>query len=143
MKQKEARMDLEVQKKLKNNENNMTEHLTLETFKEKVLNYEINNTEWVYEGKLPCIIDFYASWCGPCKMIAPILEELSEDYKDKINIYKIDTEKEQDLAAMFGIRSIPSILFVPMDGKPSMINGALPKKDFEKVIKDILLKEEE
>lgn len=121
----------------------MTEHLTLETFKEKVLNYEINTEEWVYEGKIPCIIDFYASWCGPCKMIAPILEELSEEYKDKIIIYKIDTEKEQDLAAMFSIRSIPSILFVPMDGKPSMINGALPKKDFEKVIKDILLKEEE
>jgi len=133
----------ELNKLIKKNKINMTEHLTLETFKEKVLNYEINTEEWVYEGKIPCIIDFYASWCGPCKMIAPILEELSEEYKDKIIIYKIDTEKEQDLAAMFGIRSIPSILFVPMDGKPSMINGALPKKDFEKVIKDILLKEEE
>ena len=85
------------------------EHLTIETFKSKVFNFE-QNKDWKYEGELPCIIDFYADWCGPCKMVAPVLEELAGEYKDKVSIYKIDTEKEQELAAMFGIRSIPSIL---------------------------------
>ena len=83
------------------------EHLTKQTFLDKVFNYE-KNKEWQFEGNLPCLIDFYADWCGPCKMVAPILEELSIEYKDKINIYKVDTEAEQELAAAFGIRSIPS-----------------------------------
>jgi len=93
----------------------MTEHLTKQAFLEKVFNYE-QNTEWKFEGELPCLIDFYADWCGPCKMVAPVLEELSEEYKGKINIYKINTEQETELAGAFGIRSIPSILFVPKDG---------------------------
>lgn len=117
----------------------MTEKLTLDTFKEKVLNFEINK-EWVYEGKLPCIIDFYADWCGPCKMVAPILEELSNEYEGKINIYKIDTEVEQELSAMFQIRSIPTMLFVPMNEKPQLSMGALPKSELVKVIENILLK---
>lgn len=115
----------------------MTELLTKETFFEKVFNYE-KNTEWKFEGELPCIIDFYADWCGPCKMVAPILEELSEEYKGKVNIYKVDTEKEQELAAAFGIRSIPSMLFCPKDEQPQMATGALPKQQLEKVMEDVL-----
>jgi thioredoxin len=115
----------------------MTENLTKATFLEKVFNFE-NNQEWAFEGKVPAIIDFYADWCGPCKTIAPILEELSEGYGDKINIYKIDTEAEQELAAAFGIKSIPSMLFCPMDGQPQMANGALPKAELERIIEDVL-----
>ena len=114
----------------------MTELLTKETFLEKVFNFE-KNKEWKFEGDLPCIIDFYADWCGPCKMVAPILEELGKDYEGKVNIYKVDTEVEQELAAAFGIRSIPSILFVPKDAEPQMAQGALPKNQFESIIKDV------
>jgi len=114
------------------------EHLTKETFLEKVFNYEVN-TEWKYEGNLPCLIDFYADWCGPCKMVAPILDELSKEYDGKINIYKVDTEVEQELAAAFGIRSIPSMLFCPMDGKPQMAMGALPKQALKDAIHQVLL----
>lgn len=114
------------------------EHLTKETFLEKVFNFETNE-EWKYEGKIPCLIDFYADWCGPCKMVAPILEELSKEYDGKINIYKVDTEAEQELAAAFGIRSIPSMLFCPMDGKPQMAAGALPKQALKDAINDVLL----
>lgn len=115
----------------------MTEHLTKQTFLEKVFNYE-QNKEWKFEGDKPCLIDFYADWCGPCKMVAPILEELSEEYKDKINIYKINTEQEQELAAAFGIQSIPSLLFVPMNDKPQMAMGALPKQQLEQAMKEVL-----
>ncbi len=115
------------------------EHLTKDTFISKVFDFE-NNKEWNYKGDLPCLIDFYADWCGPCKMVAPILEELAEEYKDKINIYKVDTEAEQELAAIFGIRSIPSLLFCPAEGAPQMAMGALPKDTFKKAIEDILLK---
>lgn len=115
----------------------MAEHLTKETFIEKVFNYE-KNEEWKFEGDKPCVIDFYADWCGPCKMVAPVLEELSEEYKGKLNIYKVDTEAEQELAAVFGIKSIPSLLFVPVEGQPQMAMGALPKNAFEKAFDDIL-----
>ena len=115
----------------------MTEMLTKETFLEKVFNFE-KNKEWKYEGELPCIIDFYADWCGPCKMVAPILEELSDAYEGKIKIYKIDTEVEQELSAAFGIRSIPSMLFCPKDDEPQMSQGALPKHQLEQMIKDVL-----
>jgi thioredoxin 1 len=113
------------------------EHLTKQTFLEKVFNFETNK-EWKYEGSLPAIIDFYADWCGPCKMVAPILEELSEEYAGKINIYKIDTEAEQELAGAFGIRSIPSMLFIPMTGQPQMAVGALPKDALKNAIADVL-----
>ncbi len=115
----------------------MIEHLTAETFKEKVFNYA-DNKEWKFEGEKPCLIDFYADWCMPCKMVAPLLEELSEEYNGKLNIYKVDTESERELAAIFGIQSIPSLLFVPRDGQPQMAMGALPKETFEKAIKDVL-----
>jgi thioredoxin len=117
----------------------MVEHLTKEAFLEKVFNYE-SNKEWKFEGELPCIIDFYADWCMPCKMVAPVLEELAHEYQGKINIYKVDTEEEQELSSVFGIRSIPSILFCPKDGQPQMAMGALPKESFKKAIEDILLK---
>lgn len=116
-----------------------TTHLTKEDFLAKVANYEANPTEWKYLGDKPCIIDFYANWCGPCKMVAPILEELSEEYKDQIYIYKVNTEEQEELAAAFGIRSIPSILFCPMDAQPQMAQGALPKNTFKQAIGEVLL----
>lgn len=118
----------------------MVQHLTTQEFKEKVFNYEANK-EWKFEGELPCLIDFYADWCQPCKMVAPILEELSAEYGEKLNIYKVDTEAEQELSAVFGIRSIPSLLFVPKDGQPQMAQGALPKDALENAIKDVLFVE--
>jgi thioredoxin 1 len=117
-----------------------TEHLTKSTFTEKVFNFE-KNQDWKFEGNLPCIIDFYADWCGPCKMVAPILEELATEYSGKINIYKVDTEAEQELAGIFGIRSIPSMLFCPVDGQPQMAVGALPKDSLIQAINDVLLKQ--
>ncbi len=125
------------------NNNNQTkktnmEFLTKEEFKKKVFDYE-KNKEWKYEGTLPCIVDFYADWCGPCKMISPILVELAEEYDGKIVIYKVDTEAEQELAAAFGIRSIPSLLFVPMDGQPQMAVGALTKEGFKQAIDEVPL----
>jgi len=116
------------------------EHLTKETFLAKVFNYE-KNKEWTFEGKLPCLIDFYADWCQPCKTVAPILEELSKEYEGKINIYKVDTEDQKELAAAFGIRSIPSLLFCPGEGQPQMAQGALPKENLIQAINEVLLKE--
>ena len=116
------------------------EHLTKETFFEKVFNYE-QNKDWKFEGKLPCIIDFYADWCQPCKIVSPILEELSKEYEGKINVYKINTEDETELSAAFGIRSIPSLLFCPTEGQPQMAMGALPKETLVQAINDVLLKQ--
>lgn len=113
------------------------EHLTAETFKDKVFNYEATK-EWKFSGDKPAIVDFYAPWCGPCKMVAPVLEELSKEYDGKIDIYKVNTEAEGELSAVFGIQSIPSILFIPKNGAPQMSMGALPKSDFERAIKEIL-----
>lgn len=113
--------------------------LTTGDFKEKVFNYETEK-DWKYAGTLPAIIDFYADWCGPCKMVAPVLEELSNEYNGKIVIYKVDTEVEQELAAVFGIQSIPTFLFIPVDGEPMMQPGAFPKNVFKQVIEEHLLK---
>ena len=115
----------------------MAEFLTAETFKEKVFDY-VNEKEWNYKSDLPGIIDFYADWCAPCKMVAPIIEELSKEYEGKLNVWKVDTEDQQELAGAFGIQSIPSILFIPVDGQPQMAAGALPKATFEKIIKEEL-----
>ena len=117
-----------------------TIHLTKAEFLKKVANYETNPNEWKYLGDKPAIVDFYASWCGPCKTIAPILEELAAEYGDKIYIYKVDTEEEEELAAAFGIRSIPTLLFIPMNGKPQMAQGAMPKSAFKDAINEVLLK---
>lgn len=112
--------------------------LTLQGFKENIFDYE-KETDWKYSGKLPAIIDFYADWCGPCKMVAPVLEELSNEYAAQLIIYKVDTEKEQELAGMFGIQSIPTFLFIPVDGEPMMQPGAFPKKVFKEIIEEHLL----
>ncbi len=115
----------------------MPEMLTKETFLAKVFNYE-ENKEWKFEGDKPAIIDFYADWCGPCKMVAPIMEELAQEYEGKIDVYKINTDEQQELAGAFGIQSIPSILFIPVGEQPQMAAGALPKETFQKVITDVL-----
>lgn len=134
-----------------NNNNKITENsmitttkktinLTRADFLKKVANFEETPDKWVYLGDKPAIIDFYADWCGPCKTIAPILEELAEEYDGQIYIYKVDTEAEQQLAGEFGIRSIPSLLFVPMGEDPQMAQGALPKDAFKQAIEEVLLK---
>ena len=119
-----------------------TIHLTKEEFLKKVVDYEKNPTEWKYLGDKPAIITFYADWCAPCKMIAPVLEELAEEYAGEIYIYKINTEIEQELAGAFGIRSIPTLLFVPMGEAPQMAQGAMPKNAFKEAIDSVLLKKE-
>jgi thioredoxin len=116
-----------------------TIHLTKTEFLEKVVNYETNPTEWKYLGDKPCLIDFYADWCGPCKAVAPVLEELAKEYDGQIYIYKINTDQEQELAGAFGIRSIPSLLFVPMEGQPRMSMGAMPKDQLKQAIDEVLL----
>lgn len=118
-----------------------TIQLTTQEFKDKVFNYE-ESQEWKYQGDLPAIIDFYADWCGPCKTVAPILEELSDAYAGKLVIYKVDTEAEQELSSVFGIQSIPTLLFIPVDGNPMMQKGAIPKNAFKQVIEERLLQKE-
>ena len=117
-----------------------TIQLTKADFLKKVVNYETNSKEWKYLGDKPAIIDFYADWCGPCKMIAPILEELANDYDGDIYIYKIDIDKENELAGAFGISSIPTLLFIPMNEIPQMLQGARSKTEYKKVIDEFLLK---
>ena len=117
-----------------------TKELTKADFLSKVYNYEKNPNEWKYEGDKPAIVDFYASWCGPCKMLAPTLEALAEEYDGKVVIYKVNTENEQELASVFGIRSIPTMLFIPVSGQPQMAQGAMAKADLKQIIDDVLLK---
>ena len=119
------------------NGSNLMESLTKETFSQKVFNYE-QNKAWKFEGEVPCIVDFYADWCGPCKMVEPILQELAQEYQGKINIYRVDTEAQPQLSSAFGIQSIPSLLFVPLNDKPQMAAGALPKEKLKQVIKEVL-----
>ncbi len=116
----------------------MTEHLTKELFLKKIFNYEVNK-EWKFEGDIPAVIDFWAPWCGPCRMVGPVIDELSKEYAGKVNFYKLNTEEEPEVAAAFGIRSIPSILFVPMTGQPKMAVGALPKEALKEAVEKELL----
>jgi len=113
-------------------------NLTLQDFKDKIFDLE-NEKDWKYRGSKPAIIDFYADWCGSCKTVAPVLDELADEFKNEIIIYKVDTEKEEEMSAMFGIQSIPTFLFIPVDEPPMIQNGAIPKKAFEKVIRERLL----
>ena len=114
--------------------------ITKAEFLKKVANYEANSTEWKYLGDKPCIVDFYTTWCGPCKRLAPIMDELAKEYAGEIYIYKVDTDKEQELAAVFGIRSIPTLLFCPMGENPQIAQGALPKEQLKEAIEKVLLK---
>ena len=115
--------------------------LSTQEFKDKVFDYETEK-QWKYKGNLPAIIDFYADWCGPCKMVAPALEELAKEYEGKLVIYKVDTEKEPELAGAFGIQSIPTFFFIPLEGQPMRQPGAFPKKVFKEVIEGHLVKEQ-
>jgi thioredoxin 1 len=133
---KPPQRDIEMQTPAANG-SSLMESLAKDSFLQKVFNYE-QNKEWKFEGKLPCIVDFYADWCGPCKMVEPILQELAQEYQGKLNIYRVDTQAQQELAAAFGIQSIPSILFVPLNDKPQMARGALPKETLEKAIREVL-----
>lgn len=115
-----------------------TVQLSTQDFKDSIFNYE-TESEWKYKGSLPAIIDFYADWCSPCKMVAPVLEELSDEYEGKLIIYKVNTEKEEELSAVFGIQSIPTFLFIPTEAQPMMQPGALPKNVFKQVIDEQLV----
>ena len=120
-------------------QNGQVVYLTKAEFLEKVYNFEKNPDTWKYEGDKPAIVDFYADWCGPCKMVAPVLEELAKEYAGQIVVYKINTDKERELSATFGIRSIPSLLFIPMEGTPQMAQGAMPKAELKRAINEVLL----
>lgn len=113
------------------------ENLTKETFIEKVFDYE-NNKDWKFEGDKPTLIDWYTDWCNPCKALIPVLEELNEEYKDKVNIYKINVDDQHELGTAFGIKSVPSLLFIPMDEEPQMAQGGMTKSTLEKALKEIL-----
>lgn len=108
-------------------------------FLDKVFDYTTGATEWKYQGQKPAIIDFYATWCGPCRMIAPILKDLAKEYKDSIVVYKVDVDKEKELAGAMGIQSLPTVLFIPQTGQPQIIVGAADKDTFKRAIQEVLL----
>jgi thioredoxin len=113
-------------------------HLTDAAFKQKVFNYELNK-QWKYEGNVPAIVDFYANWCGPCRQLAPVMEQIAKEYNGRIIIYKVDTDVEKLLSQNLGIQSLPTLLFIPVKGKPQVAMGALPKESLVKAIQEILL----
>ena len=112
--------------------------LTASDFRKKIMDYESHPDEWVFAGSRPAIIDFYATWCGPCKMMAPMVESLAGKYAGKIDFYKVDIDQEPELASVFGIRSIPTFLFIPMKGNPTIQMGAMQKEDFEEIIGKVM-----
>jgi thioredoxin len=116
----------------------MPYELNKESFLEKIFNYE-TNTDWKYAGEIPALIDFWAPWCGPCQAISPVMEELSEEYIGRVDFYKINTDEQEELSGVFGIKSIPSLLFIPLEGMPKMAIGALPKEELKQAIEDELL----
>lgn len=117
-------------------------YLTTEQFRERIFDYK-NEKDWKFKGDKPCVIDFYTTWCGPCKRLAPIMEELSQKYCDQIVFYKADTERERELAYVFGISSIPQVLYIPTEGKPMLLKGLYPKDEIVRIIEDFLLKKTE
>ena len=121
-------------------EESKVKHLTYKEFLSKVWNFESNPNTFVYKGQLPAIIDFYADWCGPCRRVAPIMEKLAEEYDGKLLVYKINTDKERELSAAFNVKSIPMVLFIPMEGQPMMQVGAMPEEGYRKVVEEQLLK---
>lgn len=112
--------------------------LTAEEFKKRIANYETHPNEWVYLGERPAVIDFYATWCGPCKMTAPIFADLANTFAGKVDFYKIDIDQQPELAGLFGVTSIPSLLFIPKEGKPSMSVGAMERQQMQAAIQDLL-----
>ena len=114
-------------------------YLNEESFRKLVWNYNQNPQEWLYEGNLPAVIDFYADWCGPCKRVAPIMDKLAKDYNGKVKIYKVDTDANRELSSVFGIRSIPSVLFIPQNGKPAMQAGAMQEEQYKQIIEEFVL----
>ena len=134
----EKKTTIEKEQKNKEDKKMNVKELTLESFKNNIMDYEANPTEWKFKGERPAVIDFYAVWCGPGKATAPILDSLAKDYDGKVDFYKVDVDKQQELSAMFGIRSIPSLLFIPKEGKPQMQVGAMDHTQLENAIKSIL-----
>lgn len=128
----------EQQQQVKENKTMKVKELTTEEFKSKVMDFEKHPSEWVFEGERPALIDFYATWCGPCKMTAPIVEQIAEKYDGKVDVYKVDVDKEQQLAAMFGIQSIPSLLFIPLKGEPQMSVGVMGFGQLDSAVTEIL-----
>ena len=128
----------EQQQQVKENKTMKVKELTTEEFKSKVMDFEKHPSEWVFEGERPALIDFYATWCGPCKMTAPIVEQIAEKYDGKVDVYKVDVDKEQQLAAMFGIQAIPSLLFIPLKGEPQMSVGAMGFGQLDSAVTEIL-----
>ncbi len=112
------------------------EHLTAEEFQKEIYDYK-NNVEWAFNGDTPVLVDFYATWCGPCRKLSPVLKELQKEYGDKIKIYKVNVDKERELSGVFGVRSIPTLLFIPKEGKPYIANGALKKEALKEAFKEI------
>lgn len=115
----------------------MPEQMNLTMFKEKVFDYE-QEKEWKFKGERPAIIDFYADWCGPCRMVGPVLEKIGTKYSGKLDVYKVNTDIEQELAGMFGVQSIPTLVFIPKDGNPMVSVGALPEKEIDRIVKEEL-----
>lgn len=120
-------------------QNSMVKHINQEEFRAQICDF-VNSSTWQYKGKKPCVIDFYATWCGPCRTISPFLDNLSVKYKDQIDVYKIDVDKNKELAQTFGATSIPLLIFVPVNGDPQANRGALPEAELENAIKTVLLK---
>lgn len=118
-------------------------HMNNDLFKTKVWDYQTNSQEWIYKGDLPCIIDFYADWCGPCRRIAPLMAELATEYAGKIVIYKVNVDKENELSSFFGIQSLPSVMFCPKKGQPAIQPGALSKEQYKQIIEEFLFKKSE
>ena len=136
----EKKTTIEKEQKNKEDKKMNVKELTLESFKNNIMDYEANPTDWKFKGERPAVIDFYAVWCGPCKATAPILESLAKEYDGQVDFYKVDIDKQQELSTMFDIRSIPTLLFIPKEGKPQMQVGAMDHTQLENAIKSILQK---
>lgn len=121
-------------------EESKVKHLTYNEFLKKVWDFEKNPNTFIYKGELPAIIDFYADWCGPCRRVAPIMEKLAEEYDGKLLVYKVNTDQERGLSAAFQVKSIPMVLFIPLEGQPTMQVGALPEEGYRKVVEEQLIK---
>lgn len=122
------------------NEESRVKHITYKEFLKEIWDFEKNPNDFVFKGKTATIVDFYADWCGPCRKVAPILERLADEYAGKLTVYKINVDKEKDLASAFRVSSIPTLLFIPLEGQPMMQAGAMSEQDFKKIIEERLLK---